>query len=618
MSDDCERVHALNDTVQQCAFVRRAADCHVDEAWLAYTTFAYCGPGSPYLPGLVALFWVLLLFTVLGITADDFLCPALVVMSRTLRLSESVAGVTLLAFGNGAPDIVSSLAGIEQERPALVVGELLGAGTFVTSVVAGAVFFSCRFQLDAPSFLRDVIFYLAASFWTFELFYEGSVTLGHAIGFLALYAVYIGVVLFGHFCRQRPKDSDDAEREPPVASFPAQITGQGPGQDPGQFLQPPPSPLSPTDKRPSLASVSSDGLTDEALSSLRRRRTSSVSSIHRHHQHAITAILQSSQEGAAAERRISQCSRPESPGFLVSERTPLLGAAPTSESSFIGEEEESSGPWAEFLSQLVPWDPLQWNERGCFGKLYDVVTFPLRFLLVTTVPVVDYENAKNNWCRPLNTLHCVVAPIFVSVVLEKANVVVFGVLPAWALALCVGVLVALVVWFASDFEREPRFHLVFGLAGFALSVLWIYAVARELLGLLRAFGLVVNASDGVLGLTVLAWGNSMGDLVTNVVVARQGYPNMAMAACFGGPLLNLLLGVGLPYVVRLASSAAAMPLQFTPLVAVLYGGLVSSLSLSLLVQLVTGFRSSRVHSVLLWSVYLVFISIAVFVEVKLS
>jgi solute carrier family 24 (sodium/potassium/calcium exchanger), member 6 len=43
---------------------------------------------------------------------------------------------------------------------------------------------------------------------------------------------------------------------------------------------------------------------------------------------------------------------------------------------------------------------------------------------------------------------------------------------------------------------------------------------------------------------VLAWGNSSGDLVTNLAVSRAGYPNMALAGCFGGPLFNLLIGLG--------------------------------------------------------------------------
>ena len=39
-------------------------------------------------------------------------------------------GVTFLAFGNGAPDIFSSLAGIAQSRPELVIGELFGKQLF--------------------------------------------------------------------------------------------------------------------------------------------------------------------------------------------------------------------------------------------------------------------------------------------------------------------------------------------------------------------------------------------------------------------------------------------------------------------------------------------------------
>jgi sodium/potassium/calcium exchanger 6 len=48
-----------------------------------------------------------------------------------------------------------------------------------------------------------------------------------------------------------------------------------------------------------------------------------------------------------------------------------------------------------------------------------------------------------------------------------------------------------------------------------------------------------------LGLTVFAVGNSLGDLVADITVARLGYPVMALSACFGGPMLNILLGVGL-------------------------------------------------------------------------
>lgn len=47
-------------------------------------------------------------------------------------------------------------------------------------------------------------------------------------------------------------------------------------------------------------------------------------------------------------------------------------------------------------------------------------------------------------------------------------------------------------------------------------------VASELVGLLRFFGVLARISSLVLGLTVLAWGNSIPDLITDVAMARTG------------------------------------------------------------------------------------------------
>lgn len=46
----------------------------------------------------------------LGSTANHYLSPSLEVISDRLKCSESLAGVTLLALGNGAPDVFSAIA----------------------------------------------------------------------------------------------------------------------------------------------------------------------------------------------------------------------------------------------------------------------------------------------------------------------------------------------------------------------------------------------------------------------------------------------------------------------------------------------------------------------------
>jgi solute carrier family 24 (sodium/potassium/calcium exchanger), member 6 len=42
----------------------------------------------------------------------------------------------------------------------------------------------------------------------------------------------------------------------------------------------------------------------------------------------------------------------------------------------------------------------------------------------------------------------------------------------------------------------------------------------------------------MVGLLFLAIGNSIGDLFSNISLARQGYQQMAIAACFGGPMFS--------------------------------------------------------------------------------
>ena len=57
---------------------------------------------------------------------------------------------------------------------------------------------------------------------------------------------------------------------------------------------------------------------------------------------------------------------------------------------------------------------------------------------------------------------------------------------------------------------------------------------------------------GILGLTVLAIGNSVGDWVADTAVARAGKPGMGIASCFGSPLLNDVLGLSIALMVSSA------------------------------------------------------------------
>ena len=48
----------------------------------------------------------------------------------------------------------------------------------------------------------------------------------------------------------------------------------------------------------------------------------------------------------------------------------------------------------------------------------------------------------------------------------------------------------------------------------------------------------------MLGLSLLAWGNTWGDLSATVAMASKGFGEMAVTGCLAGPIFNILVGLG--------------------------------------------------------------------------
>ncbi|XP_069922353.1 mitochondrial sodium/calcium exchanger protein isoform X5 [Oryctolagus cuniculus] len=194
---DCRSVCSLN-VSDRCDFIRINPDCRTEGGYLDYLEGIFCRFQPSLLPLAVTLYviWLLYLFLILGVTAAKFFCPNLSAISTTLKLSHNVAGVTFLAFGNGAPDIFSALVAFSDPRTAgLAIGALFGAGVLVTTVVAGGIAILRPFTAASRPFLRDVSFYMTAVFLTFTALYLGRITLPWALGYLGLYVFYVVTVI---------------------------------------------------------------------------------------------------------------------------------------------------------------------------------------------------------------------------------------------------------------------------------------------------------------------------------------------------------------------------------------------------------------------------------------
>ncbi|KAI1110521.1 hypothetical protein F5Y14DRAFT_465608 [Nemania sp. NC0429] len=209
---ECRLVHNAPD---KCAFVKR--NCGDDEAGLLqYLTFYYCTLGTVQpLAFILLVVWLALLFTTIGIAASDFFSVNLSTISSFLGLSESLAGVTFLAFGNGSPDVFSTFAAMGSNSGSMAIGELIGAAAFITTVVAGSMALVREFKVARKTFVRDICFFIAAVAFAVGFLFDGQLHLVECTIMIGFYFFYVFVVVGWHAYtkrRNRRKAKEAASR----------------------------------------------------------------------------------------------------------------------------------------------------------------------------------------------------------------------------------------------------------------------------------------------------------------------------------------------------------------------------------------------------------------------
>lgn len=212
---DNHQCHLVHSAPDKCAFVR--ANCPDEEAGLfSYLQLYYCKlPHAKVLAFVILITWLGLLFSTIGIAASDFFCINLGTIASILGMSESMAGVTFLALGNGSPDVFSTFAAMKTHSGSLAVGELIGAAGFITAVVAGSMALVRPFKVARKSFIRDVGFFMVAASFSMVFLADGHLYLWECAVMVAFYIFYVVTVVVWHWYlgqRRQRKEQEHAAR----------------------------------------------------------------------------------------------------------------------------------------------------------------------------------------------------------------------------------------------------------------------------------------------------------------------------------------------------------------------------------------------------------------------
>ncbi|KAF8398064.1 hypothetical protein HHK36_016991 [Tetracentron sinense] len=439
-NDGCSDLHKNPNYKAKCAYVQSHNGC-LNGGYIDYLQLFYCTCGQyPILGYTVLLMWLVVLFYLLGNTAADYFCSSLESLSSLLKLSPTIAGVTLLSLGNGAPDVFSTMASFMGSGTGVIgLNSILGGVFFVSSTVVGIISIltsSHQVSIDKVSFIRDVLFLLLSLFSLLVIVLIGKINVWGAMCFVSLYFVYVIMVSTTYIWRKKERQVN---------------------------------------------------------------------------QFAVSSTL----------------SDPEESSKLG---TPLLGCIDDKKQILMEKIVRESSTCHYYL-----------------GWCLYVLKLPLYLPRRLTIPVVSEES----WSKPFAVISVTLAPILLAVVWssQSGNLVSQTSLVMYFVCGSVGIICGVTAFETTEMSNPPKICLFPWLAGgFLMSITWTYIIAKDLVALLVSLGHIVGISPSSLGLTVLAWGNSLGDLIANVALAMNGGPDgaqVAFSGCYAGPIFNTLVGLGL-------------------------------------------------------------------------
>lgn len=683
----------------QCDF----CDCSDKKQGLFnYLSFQECGmEGYSVFGYLLLVLWLAYLLYLLGDTADEFFCPTLQAAVTILNLSPNVAGVTFLSFGNGAPDVFSAL--VAGDLPSLMIGALVGAGIFVTTVVVGAVALNSDCKVNRRPFVRDAAFYTLSTCYLFLVFQDNLVTLPESLGFLAIYAVFATVVIVGRYIYQKQKHRRHASRaaltgQPSAIGLdgtepsdmvllaagvpdsraerdfldgrePRAAGGAGDGGDGsdgdgsaggrvtfGAGTGGGAAATAEEDEFPRIQRSASHGHIQDLLKRTQKRRPTrqalalpaaattsnpagSGPSLWRDASAPLTAVAapgrhfrsfdgDSVQMDELWESRFFRKRRHWTLNYMAalsSDVDELLARVGENIRQHPGGHEVESMHMESTVTDstgVTDWCK-EFRDAEWYVKLWDLIQVPGNLVRDLTIPRVD----EDSWNIHFATANPICGGLMLAYNVAPGSWtdrIVADIPINWLEAAAVlGVLFAGLTYWKAPRDHPPSggcTRVVWLLFSFVMSVVWIVMIANEVVGVLFTFGALTGIPKSVLGLTVLAWGNSLGDLVADVTVAKADMPAMAIAGTFAGPMFNMLVGLGLSMSVAILAKGQHIDLQGDKsedptnerlLTYVMFATLLLSLVLSLIVVPLSRFTFTRLWGKLLIAFYVVFLGVAI-------
>ena len=140
-----------------------------------------------------------ILFVGIAVLCDDYLVPWLQKIQRICDMSDDVAGVTLVAFGSAAPELIISTVSVLSNDNKIGVGIICGSAMIAFGLIPASCFFAVNKTITLNNFLvcRDVFSYLIGASLLMLFFFvnDGDINIWEALTLILIYVAYICIVV---------------------------------------------------------------------------------------------------------------------------------------------------------------------------------------------------------------------------------------------------------------------------------------------------------------------------------------------------------------------------------------------------------------------------------------
>ncbi|XP_060011105.1 sodium/potassium/calcium exchanger 2 isoform X1 [Lagenorhynchus albirostris] len=440
------------------------------------------------------------MFIALAIVCDEFFVPSLTVITEKLGISDDVAGATFMAAGGSAPELFTSLIGVFIAHSNVGIGTIVGSAVFNILFVIGmcALFSREILNLTWWPLFRDVSFYIIDLIMLIIFFLDNFIMWWESLLLLTAYFGYVVFMKFNVQVERWVKQMINRNKVVKVTAPEAQAKSSAARDKDEQAL-------------PAKPRLQRGGSSASLHNSLMRN---SIFQLMIHTLDPLAEELGSygklkyydtmTEEGRFREKA-SILHKIAKKKCQVDENERQNGAANHVEKI---ELPNSTSTEVEMTPSSDASEPVQNGNLSHSIEAAEAQTGE------------DEEDQPLSLAWPSDTHKQVTFLIVFPIVFP--------------------------LWITLPDVRKPSSRKFFPITFFG-SITWIAVFSYLMVWWAHQVGETIGISEEIMGLTILAAGTSIPDLITSVIVARKGLGDMAVSSSVGSNIFDITVGLPLPW-----------------------------------------------------------------------